>query len=131
LEEKYNKCSNGSKPISDDPASSSTNKTLQSSEDKNSSCSDNEIEFATLESDSVGAPIIIIISIVVSLASILIVQLLIIFFLKQKNTVLQAKLNAIIPMDKVAIPPILSESDEVIEEVNEFYGISALGNKTA
>jgi hypothetical protein len=135
LEEKYNKkCSsnNDSQPILEimtTPAPDFTNKTLQPSDNKNSSCS--EKEFAALEKDSAGAPIIIIISILVSLVSILIVQLLVIFFLKQKNAVLQEKLNNLIPMNIAAIPPSLHESDEVEDEVNECYGISPREGKTA
>jgi hypothetical protein len=106
------------------PDSISTNQMTQSIDYKNSTRFEKELFAEILENDSVGAPILII-SLAVSLASIFIVQLLFIYYLKQKISVLQEKLNTQFPMNKVAIQQSMQESDEAEDEVNECYGISS------
>lgn len=108
-----------------DPLSSSDNK-LHHLDNKNLS---NFMEENATSSNHVSA--IIVIASLVFLVSIVILQLLLIFYLKQKNTALEAKLNNMIPMSTVAIPQSTPLHLEGEEEINEFYGIPSEKEKTA
>jgi hypothetical protein len=92
---------------------------------KNSSCIEQEFDVATVNFRDYR--LIALTAILVSLPLVIIKQLIVICYLKRKNSNLEARLNSLnIPTIEVETPlnTLQHENDDVEYEVNEMYGIT-------